>query len=94
MGLTCSVEKPRAGALPRVVKTMLTQREADSLNLMSIMEIEALWEDTASAALLHLQSSCHLRAGMSMVHYAANRDLGVPAACPVGQRLRSGSVPW
>lgn len=39
MGLTCSVEKPRAGALPRVVKTMLTQGEADSLNLMSITEI-------------------------------------------------------
>lgn len=44
MGLTCSVEKPRAGALPRVVKAMLTQPEADSLNLMAITETEALWE--------------------------------------------------
>lgn len=77
-----------------MVKTMLTQREADSLNLMAITEMEAVWEDTARAALSHLQDSCHLRAGMSMVHCAASRGLGVPAVCPGGQRLGSGTVPW
>lgn len=72
MGLTCSVEEPRAGALPHVVRA--TQREADSLNLMVITE--TLWEDTASTALSHLQGSCHLRAGVSMVPCAAHRGLG------------------
>lgn len=76
-----------------MVKTVLAQQEADSLNLMAITYRETLWEDTASAGCsCTCRSLCHLGAVMSVVRYTASRDFGPSAACPVGQRLGSGRV--